>query len=88
MKKISQREAHALKRRVEELQAAERQRISAWSSEWPRGVHLSNVLMSEGTSICREVLTARKLRHAVVVVPAATGNSRELSLIAVPLESP
>jgi hypothetical protein len=83
-KPISQREARALQKRVAALESAERDRRRAWSKDWPNGVHLTTVKMSEGTSAVRELHTARKLKHAVVAVPDVDTNS--ITLYAVRLE--
>lgn len=79
---ISQREAQALRRRVQQLEEAEDRRRNAWAKTWPGGVHLTTLRIGFG-SVVREVLTARKLRHAVVVIPNE-GNDT-LDLYALPL---
>lgn len=65
--KISQREAHRLKKRVDFLEDQERGRNKAWSSDYPGGVHLDTLTVSgEAWWV---VNTAVKLGHAVVLKP-------------------
>lgn len=64
---ISQREAQRLKKRVEVLEEELSKQRRHWCSEWPGGVHVDTVdVKSEEYHIAK---TARKLGHAVVVVP-------------------
>lgn len=87
-KPISQAEARALRRRVEELESRENDRRRAWASAWPGGVHLSGVRMAEGTSAVREVITARKLGHAVIVLPDERANTLNLYALPLPGDQP
>lgn len=64
---ISQREARRLKKRVAELEKAERDRCNAWVSDYPGGVRLDTI--NVGLSEWYIVATARRLGHAVVIVP-------------------
>lgn len=78
--KISQREARALKKRVAELEDAEYRRRSAWVSQYPGGAYLKSMAINEiEWNIVR---TARKLKHAVVVIESQ--NTYELHLYALP----
>lgn len=63
--KISQREAHRLKRRIAELEGIQRKQRNLWWSDWPSGIVLSRLKVSDSTYA--EIKTARKLKHAVVV---------------------
>ena len=81
-KVISQREARELQRKVARLESQLDRQRSAWASQWPGGVHLTDVVMAAGTSTVREVLTARKLGHAVVALP---DSSDRIRLFALPL---
>lgn len=70
MAAISQREARRLRKRVEELERQIRLRNNAWATEYPGGVHIATVVGSD--TVATAVLTARKLRHAVVVTNEGT----------------
>lgn len=79
-KKISQREARRLRKRVAELEKRNEQNASAWAREYIGGVHVATVGVSDvNHAICR---AARKLGHALVAVPGDNGKW-ELSLYAV-----
>lgn len=79
-KKISQREAKTLRKRVAELERHNEQNASAWAREYIGGVHVATVSISDVShAICK---TARKLGHAVVAVQSDNGKF-ELSLYAV-----
>lgn len=79
-KKISQREARKLRKRVAELEKINEQNASAWAREYIGGVNITTVPTSDvHHAICR---TARKLGHALVAVPSDNGKL-ELSLFAV-----
>jgi hypothetical protein len=80
--KISQREARRLQRRVEELEAQERRRRNAWLQDWPGGAHILTLNQPDELA-GGGCLIARKLGHAVVVVPS--DDLRELRLYALPL---
>jgi len=77
---ISQREARRLRRRVEVLEKAERQRRRVWASEWPSGTYLGYEPC--GVTTYAAALTARKLDHAVIVL---TDKENVLRLVALPL---
>lgn len=82
-RKISQREARALKKRVVELERAENDRRYAWAQEWPNGTKIATETLDSVTgSACR---IARKLKHAVVVV--TKDNTNTVEFFALPLGS-
>lgn len=77
-RRISQREARRLRKRVDELERAIERQRAVYSQEY-----------FAGTEICREQLvstnamavkTARRLRHAVVVVGDDTDTVRFIAL--------
>jgi len=71
--KISQREAHKLRKRVVELENILSRQKNAWVSEWvPGWTHITTIELSEVDSA--KLKTARFLKHAVVIVPNS-GNS-------------
>lgn len=79
-KKISQREARALRKRVAELENRNEQNASAWAREYIGGVNVATVVVSDVShAICR---TTRKLGQALIAVPTENGKF-ELSLFAV-----
>jgi hypothetical protein len=81
VKKISQREARKLRKRVAELEKRNEQNANAWAREYIGGVHVANATVSDVShAICR---TARKLGHALVAVPGSDNGKYELSLFAV-----
>lgn len=80
MKKISQREARKLRKRVQELEKRNEQNANAWAREYIGGVHMDTVSVSNVShAICR---TARRLGRALVVIPGDNGKF-ELSIYAV-----
>lgn len=84
-KKISQREARRLRKRVQVLQEAENARRRTWAQDYPGGVEIARTEWQTHEAIPTAVRTARKLGHAVVVMGAdSTGLLR---FIALPLES-
>lgn len=86
MKRISQREARRLRKRVAELEDLENQRRRTWIQEWPGGVNIISATYANGTEqVPVAIRTARKLGHAVVVLGDDTGNLR---FVALPLAEP
>ena len=79
-KPISQREARALQRRVDLLEASEENRRSEWVRQYPGGVHIASITVSEVDAA--KLRTARRLGHAVVAV---NGNGNELLIYALPI---
>jgi hypothetical protein len=66
LKRISQREARQLRKRVAALEVAEERRRRVWSQEWTGGVNIATAV--EDVATATAVRTARKLGHAVVVL--------------------
>lgn len=79
-KTISQREARALQRRVDLLEAREENRRSEWVRQYPGGAHIASVMVSEVDAA--KLRIARRLEHAVVAV---NGNGNELLFYALPI---
>lgn len=79
-KPISQREARALQRRVWVLEDREERRRSEWVRQYPGGVHIASVMVSEVDAA--KLRIARKLEHAVVAV---NGDGNELLFYALPI---
>lgn len=61
---ISQREARRLRRRVEELERAERVRQSQWSRDYPGGINFCTVTLPDIEAA--KVRAAQLLEHAIV----------------------
>jgi hypothetical protein len=66
-KKISQREAKALRKRVAELERHNEQNASAWAREYIGGVNINTIAVKDVE--WHIISTARKLGHAVIVLP-------------------
>jgi hypothetical protein len=66
--KISQREARRLKKRVRELEDQQARRARQWSSEYPGGVHIDTIRITNAEACIIE--TAQKLGNAIVVKSA------------------
>jgi hypothetical protein len=69
MSKISQREAHALRRRVKQLEWEMELQRNVWSSEYPGGTHLGSVSWDAMEHIASAVYVAALLGHAIVAKP-------------------
>lgn len=78
MLKISQREAHRLRKRVYELEQRAGRQNNAWCSDWPGGVHIAT--LSIPTDDFTAIHTARKLGHAVVVVGTEAQSIRFMAI--------
>jgi len=66
---ISQREARALRRRVEELEQQEEIRRNAWARDYPGGVNIAQASYAASTDFLPAVIhNSRQLGHAVVCV--------------------
>lgn len=63
-RRISQREARRLLKRIQQFEVQERERRRAWSSDYPGGVHFKSIDLDPSTAAAVE--TVRKLGHAVV----------------------
>jgi len=66
-RKISQREARRLYKRVQELEQSNAARLHSWSREYPGGVNITSCAWDETDQIPVAIRTARMLGHAVVV---------------------
>jgi len=80
MKKISQREAHRLWKRLAAYEQAEQIMRRSWSQEYFGGVNIATVAYLASDVVPVAVRTARKLGHAVVVVGDDGGNIRFMAL--------
>lgn len=65
---ISQREARRFKKRVQELEYILANERRTWGVEYPGGVHIGSAPYKKDESLNTAVMTARKLKHAVVAV--------------------
>jgi len=72
--KISQREAHRLKKRVAQLESERRNMRNAWASEW-RGGWINIERLAFGVESFAKIITARKLGHAVILLPEGNGTN-------------
>lgn len=80
-KRISQREARRLRKRVEELERQQNQQRSRWAQEFVGGTQIATDQHGNAQSpVPVAVRTARMLRHAVVVVGDETANLRFFAL--------
>jgi len=66
---INQAEAKRLRRRVRELEDLEAQREHAWATDYPGGTHIGSADFTALPKEISAITTARKLKHAVVIVP-------------------
>lgn len=64
MKKISQAEARRLKKRVEEMEQRERIRMARWWTDYPGGVHIRTIALTESGTDALDV--AQKLQHVLI----------------------
>jgi hypothetical protein len=80
-KAITQREARALRKRVQQLEGMIERERSAWASEFPGGTHLGRISWDGADHRASAAYTARRLGHAVVVVASS---ARQLELYALP----
>jgi hypothetical protein len=67
-KKISQNEAHGLRRQVEFYKQREAERTGTWCRSYPGGVHIASLDQNDSADAYREVMTARKIGMPVIVV--------------------
>jgi len=83
--KISQREAHRLRKRVGELETILRRQANTWADDFIGGTHLGSV-KREGEAIGLHIFgrleAARMLKHAVVV----QANDNCVKFFALPLK--
>lgn len=64
-RKISQREARRLRKRVTELEDAQRQRVNRWYHKYPSGIHIDTVSINSVEYGIAD--TAMKLGYTLVV---------------------
>ena len=76
MKQISQREARRLRNRVAELEKRERDQRRFWGQEFYGIVEIATATWGTNDPVPIAVRTARKLRHAVVVLSHDDGTVR------------
>lgn len=81
-RKISQTEAWNLFHQVRRLEDQEEQRSNSWASEWPMGTHIGQAQFASDSALIGSIRTARKLKHAVVIVAKESGL---IEFIAMPL---
>jgi hypothetical protein len=67
---------------VRHYEKQEEQRGNVWSSEWPMGTHIGQAKFTADCALIGSILTARKLKHAVVIVAKDSGL---IEFIAMPL---
>lgn len=65
-KRISQREARRLRKRVEELERRERDRLSNWAHDYPSGVNIATFDVTEAKVQRGAMDAAHRLGHALV----------------------
>jgi hypothetical protein len=82
--RISQREAHRLRKRLADFEADERARLARWASTYPGGVQIAEVVYDQASSVPVAIRTARALRHAVIVLE----NGGTLRYLALPNREP
>lgn len=85
-KKISQRDARSLRKRVEQLERDENQRRLVWVTDYPYGVEVARMELSADHPVRTAIVTARKLGHAVVV--GCAGGDTTVRFLALPLAKP
>lgn len=71
--KISQREARALRKRVDELEQREQARFARWSKDYVGGTNICSLDVGQHGLIHTAIKTARLLQHAVVVTTDDAG---------------
>lgn len=82
-KKISQRDAIALQKRVSALEAMQNAQRSAWVCDYPGGTRIGTLRIERDYTAGR-IEAARMLGHAVVVTER---NNGELQLYALPIKA-
>jgi len=83
MKKISQREALRLKKRVAELEAVESRRLSAWHGDYPGGVNMGKITYTDTSWILAKLFAAAQLKHVIIAKPSSC--MKEVNFYAVPM---
>lgn len=79
---ISQREAHELAKRVDELERERDQQRSRWARGYPGGTHLGSITR-EHDWFAGKLEGAAALNHAIVAKPNDTG---KIDFYALPLQ--
>jgi hypothetical protein len=79
MKKISQREAHRLLKRVAELESQQATRNARWGASYPGGMNFHTLKVDVASAAA--IRTAQCLQHAVVV---RIDNDSNISFYALP----
>lgn len=79
-KRISQREARRLRKRVQVLEQADELRRRVWSSEYPGGVQIECRKWESDHPVPTAIRTARKLAHAVICLEDGNGEVRFVAL--------
>lgn len=72
-KKISQRQARHLEKKLGTLMEMERRRSLAWLDDYPGGVHLGSLSEAQVGWLAHVVHTSRRLGHPVVVTRNSKG---------------
>lgn len=76
-KKISQVEAWSLHHQVKQLKRDQERMRNRWNQEWAEGwINIDSFLLSDAQFARLD--TARRLGHAVVMVPSSRGNEVRL----------
>lgn len=84
--RISQRAARAALRELTALRELRNTERKGWGLDWPNGVHLGNIVLTDPAWVLESARTARRLRHVVIAVP--DDDRRTLILFALPLDAP
>lgn len=69
-KRISQREARDLRKRVLELEREKARRACAYASDYPGGVNIGSIAWADPTATVARLFTARQLGHGVIALPS------------------
>lgn len=80
---IPQREARRALKRVRELEYLLANERRVWGAEYPGGVQIASAAYAKDSTVNTAVMTARKLKHAVVAV----ADDVSVRFIALPLAS-
>ncbi len=78
-RKISQREARKMRKRLAELDQMERVRRNRWASDYPGGVHLTSLTVSDQAMAGR--LAASNLFGAALVAKFDSGTLRIFAIL-------
>lgn len=78
-RQISQREAHALAKRVEELEAERNAQRNRWARDYPGGTHIGGITR-ERDWLSGRIEAARMLGHAIVATEDNDGTIKFYAL--------